>query len=78
MAAGISSTAVLPKLNATRKAYVALRLAGDPRSAPHMECAKTQDSRAGRSGSDKLLRSLLSGHGRRGGLELLFLRFRPS
>ena len=51
------------ELNATVKAYVALRLAGDSAIAPHMESAKRKDSRAGRPGSNEFLCAVLSGDG---------------
>ena len=57
------------ELNATVKAYVALRLAGDAADAPASgERAARKCAGAGRSRSDEFLHAILSGDGRRGGL----------
>src|SRR5713101_3474612 len=55
------------ELNATCKAYFALKLAGDSPDARHMVEARG-GAFAGRTGTLQFLRAVLSGAGRRGGL----------
>ena len=53
------------ELNATVKAYFALKLAGDSPDAPHMQRARRARPRTGRPRSHEFLHALLSGLGRR-------------
>ena len=65
------------ELNATCKAYFALKLAGDDPSSSAIERRSRDDSPSRRPGSHQFLRSLLSGAGRRalaGNLFRPFLR----
>ena len=66
------------ELNATVKAYVALRLAGDSVDAPHMRTAKAKIHRTGRPRSDKFLRAVLPGDGGSASIGAWFRRFRRS
>lgn len=57
------------ELNATVKAYVALRVAGDPAGAPHMERAKLKVHQLGGLRRQQFLHAVLSGHAGRDRLE---------
>ncbi len=66
------------ELNATVKAWVALRLAGDSADGAAPGARQEQDSRTRRARGDEFLRAFLPGDGRRDRLERWCPRFRPS
>ena len=55
-------------LNATVKAYFALKIAGDSIDAPHMWLREKERSRDGRTGMDEFVRAIQYGAGRSVGL----------